>query len=165
MSSPKPKSRARPVKLDKEKSLRLQKRSQVAEYKKQLQDEAKKIYCMKIALKGEPLDPEALNPKRKRPPKEYTPEEIDQQITLRKTWSALKGKQCAATYRELNALAKSRMRAMRELKKASPFHYEAALRAEPEACLPIEIEPIPTYPPREGYDPPEPHDQLFPEKT
>ncbi|KAI6647581.1 39S ribosomal protein L40, mitochondrial-like [Oopsacas minuta] len=164
LSSPKPKSRRQPAKLDKEKNIRLQKKFQVAEYKKQLQDEAKKVHCMKIALRGEALDPEALNPIRKRPLKVYTPEEIDQQITIKKEWSSYKNRQSAETFRQLNNLLKSRIKAMRELKKASPALYEATLRADPEACLPIEIDPIPEYPAREGYEAPEPYDKLFPDK-
>eukprot|EP00800_Vazella_pourtalesii_P003136 TRINITY_DN13157_c0_g1_i1.p1 TRINITY_DN13157_c0_g1~~TRINITY_DN13157_c0_g1_i1.p1 ORF type:complete len:196 (+),score=57.98 TRINITY_DN13157_c0_g1_i1:28-615(+) len=162
MSSPKPKSRPNPVKIDKEKSLRLLKRSQIAEYKKQLQDEAKKVHCMKVALRGEALEVEALNPARKRPPREYTPEEIDQQITIAKAYSSFKNRQSAQAYSQLNALVKSRMKAMRRLKKLSPFLYEAALNGDPEASLPLEVAPKAQFPPEEGYQAPEPYDQLFP---
>ena len=93
MSSPKPKSRPQSLKLTKEKTLRLLKRSQVAEYKSQLQEEAKKVYRIKIARRDEPLNPEALNPAMKRTPKVYTPEEIDEQITVRKNWSSFKNTQ------------------------------------------------------------------------
>ena len=161
MSSPKPKSRPHPVKIDKEKSLRILKRSQIAEYKKELQDEAKRVHCMKIALRGEALEVEALNPARKRPPLDYTPEEIDQHITITKVYSSFKNRQCAQTYSQLNALVESRMKAMRQLKKLSPFHYEAALKGDPEACLPIEVTPKAEFAPRDDYQAPEAYDQLF----
>ena len=164
MSSPKPKSRPPVLKLTKEKTLRLLKRSQVAEYKNQLQEEAKKVYCIKIARRDEPLNPEALNPARKRTPKVYTPEEIDEQITVRKNWSSFKNTQMAAAYRKLNAQLKSRMYALRMLKLYSPAHYEAAMKADLDVNLPIEYGPIPEFPPREGYVAPEPYDQLFPEE-
>ena len=163
LSSPKPKSRPNPVKIDKEKTQRILKRSQIAEYKKQLQDEAKKIHCVKVALRGEALEVEALNPARKRPPHEYTDEEIDQQITITKAYSSYKSRESAETFSQLNALMKSRMKAMRQLKKLSPFLYEAALKGDPEASLPIEVANKPQFPPREDYQAPEPHDQLFPD--
>ena len=162
MSSPKPKSMARPKeKVDKQKHSRSQKRDRKSEQQQVLQDEAKKVHCMQIAFKGDALDPEALNPERKRPPTEYTQEELDRQAVLLKEWSTLKHKQAAKMYRELTALKNSRIRAMIELKKESPFHYYQALKEELQ--LPIEIAPIPEFPPIEGYEPPEPHDQLFPE--
>ena len=70
----------------------------------------------------------------------------------------------AAAYRKLNAQLKSRMYALRMLKLYSPAHYEAAMKADLDANLPIEYGPIPEFPPREGYVAPEPYDQLFPEE-
>ena len=116
MSSPKPKSRPPLPQTDQGEDPRLLKRSQVAEYKSQLQEEAKKVYRIKIAHRVEPLNPEALNPARKRNPKFYTPDEIDVQITVRKNWSSFKNTQMAAAYRKLNAHLKSRMYALRMLK-------------------------------------------------
>ena len=95
----------------------------------------------------------------------YSAEELDEQITVRKNWSRYKSRQSATAYRELNDQLKSRMHALRMLKRYSPAHYEAAMNAEPEDNLPIEYGPIPEFPPREGYEAPEPYDQLFPKEV
>lgn len=107
---------------------------------------------MKAAKKGEPLDPEMLNPIRKRPPPTLPKEMRDQRFLLAKEWSRYQMQLEVQRRHFLQGVVRSREKALRELKRASSSLYAKALELNSELfpweCQgPTETPPIPSYTP------------------
>ena len=117
---------------------------------KQLMEEA----SLRAAKHGEPLDPEMLNPARKRGPASISPEEQERRFLLVKEYS----RHCMAEHKEalslLQGMVAARQKALRELKKVSFPLYQQSL----ESCqdlFPFTHSGPTTTPPIPGYHPPE----------
>lgn len=107
---------------------------------------------MKAAKKGEPLDPEMLNPVRKRAPPTLPKEVKDQRFLLTKEWSRYQMQLEVQRRHFLQGVVQSREKALRELKRASSSLYAKALELNSELfpweCQgPTETPPIPSYTP------------------
>lgn len=106
--------------------------------------------ALKAAKKGDPLDPEMLNPTRKRPPPTITYEEKDKRFLLSKEWSRYQMKKELERRQLLGGMVKSREKALRELKKVAPHLHSKSLELNPvlfpfEWKGPTETPPIPAY--------------------
>ena len=110
--------------------------------------------AMRAARMGEPLDPEMLNPARKRPPSSISDEEQERRFLLVKEWT----RHCMEKHKQelqfLQGLVKSRERALKELKKVSPSLYLQALELN-DKLFPFECQGPLATPPIPGYEPPE----------
>ena len=110
--------------------------------------------AMKAAKKGEPLDPEMLNPARKRPPLSVSEEEKERRFLLVKEWSRDRMEKHKRDLQFLQGVLRSREKALRELRKVSPRLYLQALELNPK-LFPFERQgptatlPIPSYQPPE----------------
>jgi len=135
---------------DREKEMQRRK-VKVAEAQKEMQFVAMKIGCI-----GEPLDPELLNPERKRNPPVISNEEELRRTLLLKQWSRELMSQHKQQLQQLQGMVRCRDKAMRELKKVSPTLYEQALEPEPSMLTfsakgPTETPPLGNYiPPEEA---------------
>ena len=107
---------------------------------------------LKAAVKGEPFDPEMLNPARKRPPPTLTSEERENRVLLYKEWTRHKMEENTKQMHLLRGMVKSREKALGELKSVSPTLHAKALELNPD-LFPLECKgpthtpPIPTYVP------------------
>ena len=111
--------------------------------------------ALKAAKKGEPFDPEMLNPARKREKPVITTEERERRILLVKTWSRYRIEKHKQEHQFLQGMLKSRENALSELKKVSPSLYDQALELNPK-LFPFKCTG-PTYtPPITAYVPPDP---------
>ena len=113
--------------------------------------------AIKAAKKGETLDPEMLNPARKREKMVIPEEEKERRFLLIKEWSRYRMEQHKQELQRLHSLKKSRERALRELKKVSLPLYSQALELNP-ALFPYECQPLTYTPPFPSYTPPDPDD-------
>jgi len=114
-----------------------------------------KMACEKTAKRGEPLDPEMLNPERVRSPPELTEEERERRVLLLKRWQKVTTKKHRQEHKLLHEAMLMRRKALQELKKVSLPLYSKALELNPNLfpfdwCGPTNTPPIP------GYRPPEP---------
>ena len=124
-------------------------------FKKMEMEKLKLAAALKAAKKGEPLDPEMLNPARKREKATISVEEREQRFLLVKEWSRYKMEQHKQELQHLQNMMKSRYRALSELKKVSLPLYNQALELNPD-LFPYEC-PVVTYtPPLPTYTPPDP---------
>ena len=135
---------------DREKEMQ-KRRIKVAEAQKEMQ-----FVAMKIGVIGEPLDPELLNPARKRTPPVISKDEEVQRTLLLKQWSRELIAQHKQQLQQLQGMVKCRDKAMRELRKVSLTLYEKALEPEPSMLTfsakgPTETPPLGSYiPPEEA---------------
>ena len=110
---------------------------------------------LKAVKKGEPLDPEMLNPARKRIPPAHSREEVEQRSLLAKEWSRF----CMERHKQelalLQGMLQSRDRAMAELRRASAYLYCRALQLNPD-LFPLECQAPTVTPPNPSYVPPDP---------
>lgn len=113
--------------------------------------------AIKAAKKGEALDPEMLNPARKRQTVVVPEEEKERRFLLVKQWSRYRMEQHKQELQRLHSLKKSRKKALRELKKVSLPLYSQALELNP-ALFPYECRPLTYTPPIPSYTPPDPDD-------
>ena len=131
-------------------------REQHREYLKKL--EAEKAYkdaIIQVVRKGEPLDPEMLNPARKRERPRLSRQEEEARHSLVKEWSRFRIEQQKVEHIQLRKRLECRDKALRELKKLSrPLYLQAIqLRSDLFPFSP----PCPTHtPPLANYEPPEP---------
>ena len=117
----------------------------------------KEAAALKAAKKGEPFDPEMLNPARKRQMVKNSDKEKERRVLLVKEWSRYRMEQHKLELDHLQSLMKSRDKALRELKKVSLPLYNQALELNPN-LFPFECQ-APTYtPPLPAYIPPDPDD-------
>lgn len=124
-------------------------------FKKMEMEKLKLAASLKAAKKGEPLDPEMLNPARKRERVSISVKEEERRYLLIKEWSRYKMEQHKCELLYLQNLMKSRDKALRELKRISLPLYNQALELNP-ALFPFECQ-SPTYtPPLPSYTPPDP---------
>jgi len=112
---------------------------------------------LKAAKMGEPLDPEMLNPARKREPTLKTTKEKESEFLLVKEWSRFTMTEHTQQMKSLRDMVASREKAMKELKKLSPSLYTRALELN-EQLFPFSCVGPTATPPLEGYSPPEPEE-------
>ena len=124
-------------------------------FKKMEMEKLKLAAALKAAKKGEPLDPEMLNPARKREKVAISEEEKEQRYLLVKEWSKYKMEQHKQELQHLQNLMKSRGKALRELKKVSHTLYNQALELNPD-LFPFECAALTHTPPVPTYTPPDP---------
>ena len=124
-------------------------------FKKVEMDKLKLAAALKAAKKGEPLDPEMLNPVRKREKVSVSEEEEERRFLLVKEWSRYKMEQHKLELERLQTLMKSRDKALRELKKISLPLYNQALELNP-TLFPFECQALTYTPPIVTYTPPDP---------
>ena len=110
--------------------------------------------ALKAAKKGEPLDPEMLNPIKKRPPLSISEKEREKRYLLVKEWSRFRMEKHKQELQLLHGLVQSREKALRELKKISLPLYTQALELNPK-LFPFDQQGPTTTPPLPGYAPPE----------
>ena len=145
------------------KQAKKQKKSRKEMQRELMRDHFKKIEMEKLLLeaaikaakKGEALDPEMLNPARKRQKVAVSEEERERRFLLVKEWSRYKMEQHKQELQHLQDLMKSREKALRELKKVSLPLYSQALELNP-ALFPYECQPLTCTPPLPSYTPPDP---------
>ena len=125
------------------------------EYLKKLESEKLvQEAAMRAARKGDPLDPEVLNPTRKRPPVSISEEENERRFLFVKDWTRYCMEEHKRELQFLHGLVKSRDVALNELKKVSFSLYLQALELNPK-LFPF-VRQGPTTTPRiPGYEPPE----------
>ncbi len=112
---------------------------------------------LKAAVKGEPFDPEMLNPARKRPPPTLSVSERESRILLYKKWSRYQMQKNIEQLQLLRGMMKSREKALRELKNISPFLHSKALELNPD-LFPLECRAPTQTPPIPSYVPPDPEE-------
>lgn len=125
------------------------------EYLKKL--EAERAYheaLMKVAKRGEPLDPEMLNPSRKRLRPKISSEELEKRHLLVKEWTRYSMERQKQEHGRLRGMMESRERALRALRRVSLPLYLQAIQLR-TAILPFERTGPPHTPPIPGYEPPE----------
>ena len=110
---------------------------------------------LKAAKYGEPLDPEMLNPARKRVPPNLLEDEKERRILLSKQWSRDCMKRHMQELQFLQGVVRSRRKALSELKKVSQHLYSKALELQPD-LFPLNCMGPTTNPPLQGYVPPDP---------
>lgn len=131
------------------------KREMMKEYFKQL--ELKQVMeeaSLRAAKHGEPLDPEMLNPARKRAPASISPEERERRFLVVKEYS----RYCMEKHKKelalLQGILQARRKALLELKKISFPLYQQALELSQD-LLPFTHTGPTTTPPIPNYQPPE----------
>ena len=123
--------------------------------KKQEAEKLLQMATLKAAKKGDPLDPEMLNPARRRKAAVLTPAEREERFLLVKEWSRYCMERHKQDLQYLYGLLASRNRALRELKNTSPDLYQQALELNP-VLFPFECQGPTETPPLPGYKPPDP---------
>ena len=113
--------------------------------------------ALKAARKGEPFDPELLNPARKREPPTLSREEQERRYLLVKEWSRYRMQKDIERQNILRAVIQSRNKALQELKKVSQSLYYKAIELNPE-LFPFECNGPSDTPPIPSYVPPDPED-------
>lgn len=112
---------------------------------------------LKAAVKGDPFDPEMLNPARKRPPPVLSVAERERRVLLYKEWSRYQMKENVQQMHLLSGMMKSREKALKALKQVSPALYLKAFELNSD-LFPLECKG-PTYtPPIPSYVPPDPEE-------
>ena len=117
---------------------------------KQVREEA----ALRAARHGEPLDPEMLNPARKRPPAEVLEEERERRFLLVKEYSRYRMEQHKRELGLLQAAMAARRRALLELRKISLPLYLQALELTQD-LFPFSHSGPTATPPIPGYIPPD----------
>jgi len=136
---------------------KMRERERELQKRKHLMEEAQKekeFAVAKMAVIGEPLDPELLNPVRKRKPPAVSEEEHVRRTLVMKQWTRELMAQHKKQLQQLQAMLKCRDKAMRELKKVSLSLYEQAMEPEPDLLTFSSKGPTET-PPLNNYIPPE----------
>lgn len=110
---------------------------------------------LKSAKKGEALDPEMLNPVRKRAPVVLAEDEQERRFLRVKAWSRLQMEKHKQDQVFLQGLVRSRQQALNELKRVSFPLYAQALALKPD-LFPFECMAPAATPPLSGYTPPDP---------
>lgn len=118
---------------------------------KKLKQEA----ALKAARKGEPLDPEMLNPARKRQKASISDEEKERRFLLVKEYSRYRMELHKLELQRLQNIMKCRQKALRELKKISLPLYKQTLELNP-SMFPVEYQALTYTPPLPSYIPPDP---------
>lgn len=113
--------------------------------------------ALKAAKRGEPFDPELLNPARKRPPPFTSEEEEERRFLLSKEWSRYQMEKDAQRMHLLQGMVRSREKALRELEKVSSQLHFKALELKTD-LFPFECKGPNETPPLSSYVPPEPED-------
>lgn len=133
-------------------------REMMKEYFKKMEiEKLKATAALKAAKKGEPFDPEMLNPARKRQIVKFSDIESERRFLLVKEWSRYRMEQHKLELQHLQNLMKSRDKALRELKKISLSLYNQALELNPN-LFPFECQAPTCTPPLPAYIPPDPDD-------
>ena len=133
-------------------------REQHREYLKKL--ETQRAYqgaIIKVVRRGEPLDPELLNPVRKRERPQLSQSEQDDRYLLVKEWSRFRMEENKFEHMQLKKMVECREKALRELKKTSFPLYQQAVKLRSD-LFPLDLMGPPHTPPIPGYEPPEPAD-------
>ncbi|CAI8045922.1 39S ribosomal protein L40, mitochondrial [Geodia barretti] len=117
---------------------------------KQVTEEA----AMRAARHGEPMDPEMLNPARKRAPVEVSPEEQERRYLLVKEYSRYHMERHKRELGLLQGVMAARRRALLELRKISLPLYGQALELSQD-LFPFSHSGPTTTPPIPGYIPPD----------
>ena len=112
---------------------------------------------LKAASKGDPFDPEMLNPARKRKPTVHTKEEKERRILLSKKWHKNCMKNHIQELQFLQGVVRTRKKALSELRKTSHYLYNRALELQPD-LFPLECNGPTVTPPIPGYVPPDPEE-------
>ena len=123
--------------------------------KRQEMDKLMQSAALKAAKMGDPFDPEMLNPARKRPQAEVSPEERERRYLLTKEWSRYRMQKHKDDLKLINSVVASRCKALRELKKVSPFLYDKALELD-TGLFPFDYSGPTATPSIAGYVPPDP---------
>ena len=130
-------------------------REMMKEYMKKIEmEQLAQHIAMKAAKKGDPLDPEMLNPARKRSRPSVSEEERERRYLLVKEWTRDRMEKHKRDLQFLQGALRSREKALRELRKVSPWLYLQALEPNPK-LFPFERQgptatlPIPDYEPPE----------------
>ena len=110
---------------------------------------------LKAAKKGESLDPEMLNPIRKRAPVLLTEEEQERRFLLVKAWSRVQMERHKQDQAFLQGVMRCRKQALSELKRVSFPLYMKALELKLD-LFPFECLGPTATPPLSGYIPPDP---------
>lgn len=120
--------------------------------------ELEKLVCdatLKSAKKGEALDPETLNPIRKRAPVVLTKDEQERRFLMVKAWSRVQMENHKQEQVFLQGIIRNRQQALNELKRVSFPLYAKALELNPD-LFPFECLAPTATPPLSGYTPPDP---------
>ncbi|XP_065883064.1 large ribosomal subunit protein mL40-like [Dysidea avara] len=149
-----PKSKSKQLMMQKAKLRDREKEMQKRRIKEAEAQKEMQFVAMKIGVIGEPLDPELLNPARKRNPSVVSKEEEVRRTLLLKQWSRGLISQHKQQLQQLQGMMRCRDKAMRELKKVSQTLYEQALEPEPTMLTFSAKGPTET-PPMGNYIPPE----------
>ena len=126
-------------------------RRETKQYVKQLElKQVTEEAALRAAKHGEPLDPETLNPARKRAPASIPPEERERRFLLVKEYSRYRMERHKQELSLLQGMVAVRRRALLELKKVSfPLYLQALERSRdlfPFTCTgPTAMPPIPGY--------------------
>lgn len=110
---------------------------------------------LKAAKCGEPLDPEMLNPARKRSPLTLSEEEKERRTLLSKQWTRDCMERHIQELQFLQGVVRSRTKALSELRKVSQYLYSKALELQPD-LFPFDCTGPTTTPPLPNYVPPDP---------
>ena len=149
-----PKGKSKQLLIQKAK---MRERERQLQKRKHLLEEAQKekeFAAAKMAIIGEPLDPELLNPARKRSPPVISEEEQVRRTLLMKQWTRELMSQHKKQLQQLQLMLNCRDKAMRELRKVSLTLYEQAMEPEPALLTFTSTGPTET-PPLTNYLPPE----------
>ncbi len=139
----------------KQKSKKEVKREMLKDYVKRLElEELQRSAALKAASRGEPLDPEMLNPARLRERPAVPREEAERRYLLVKEWSRYRMAKHIEELKFIQGAVRSREKALRELQKVSFPLYRRALELNPK-LLPFECRGPTATPPLPGYEPPE----------
>lgn len=136
---------------------KMRERERELQKRKYLMEEAQKekeFAASRMAIIGEPLDPELLNPARKRNPPVISEEERVRRTLVMKQWTRELMAQHKKQLQQLQAMLNCRDKAMRELRKVSSSLYEQAMEPEPALLTFSSTGPTET-PPLNNYIPPE----------
>lgn len=137
--------------------VKMRERERELQKRKHLMEEAQKekeFAAVKMAVIGEPLDPELLNPARKRSPPVINEKEKVRRTLIMKQWTRELMTQHKNQLQQLQAMLRCRDKAMRELEKVSSSLYEQAMEPEPALLSFSSTGPTET-PPLNNYIPPE----------
>lgn len=118
---------------------------------KQVMEEA----SLRAAKHGDPLEPEMLNPARKRAPESISPEERERRFLLVKEYSRYRMEEHKKELAVLQGMVKARQKALLELKRVSFLLYLQSLELSPDLFPFTHTGPTAT-PPIPNYQPPEP---------
>lgn len=111
--------------------------------------------ALKAAKKGEPFDPEMLNPARKRDAPSTSMEEQERRFLLVKEWSRYQMQREIQRRTLLRRMLQSREKALQELRKVSTALYTKSLMVNSD-LFPLDIRGPTTTPPIPTYVPPDP---------